>query len=64
MKDKLLKLSVMLQILKDENGQDLIEYVLAAALIALTATAGMKTLAVAINTAFSNIGTKLSTYTS
>ena len=64
MKDKLLKLSVMLQILKYENGQDLIEYVLAAALIALTATAGMKTLAVAINTAFSNIGTKLSTYTS
>jgi pilus assembly protein Flp/PilA len=64
MKDRLLKLSVMLQILKDENGQDLIEYVLVVALIALTATAGMKTVAADINTAFSNIGTKLSGYTS
>jgi pilus assembly protein Flp/PilA len=64
MKDKLLKLSVMLQILKDESGQDLIEYVLAIALVALTATAGMKTVAAAINTAFMNIGTKISTYTS
>jgi Flp pilus assembly pilin Flp len=63
MKDKLLKLSVILQILKDENGQELIEYVLAAALIALTVTAGMKSLAAAINTAFTDIGTKLGTYT-
>jgi hypothetical protein len=38
MKDKLLKLSVMLQILKDESGQDLIEYVLAIALVAFVAT--------------------------
>jgi pilus assembly protein Flp/PilA len=62
MKDKLLKLSVMLQILKDENGQDLIEYALVVALIAFAATAGMTTLAGALNTAFSNIGTKLSSY--
>jgi pilus assembly protein Flp/PilA len=64
MKDKLLKLSVMLQILKDENGQDLIEYALVVALIAFAATAGMSTVAGSINTAFSNIGTKLSSYTS
>jgi pilus assembly protein Flp/PilA len=63
MKDKLLKLSVMLQILKDENGQDLIEYALVVALIAFAATAGMSTLATSINTAFSTIGTKLTTYT-
>jgi pilus assembly protein Flp/PilA len=64
MKDKLLKLSVMLQILKDENGQDLIEYALVVALIALAATAGMKTLATDINASFTSVGTKLTTYTS
>jgi pilus assembly protein Flp/PilA len=62
MKDKLLKLSVMLQILKDENGQDLIEYALVVALIAFAATAGMSGLAAQINTAFNNMGTKLTTY--
>ena len=61
MKDKLLKLSVMLQILKDENGQDLIEYALVVALIAFAATAGMGTLAADINNAFIKIGTKLTT---
>ena len=62
MKDKLLKLSVMLQILKDEHGQDLIEYALVVALIAFAATAGMGSLAAAINTAFGKMGTKLSAY--
>ena len=57
MKDKLLKLSVMLQILKDESGQDLIEYVLAIALVAFVATAGLSSMAAAINTAFTDIGT-------
>lgn len=59
MKDKLLKLSVILQILLDEKGQDLIEYALVVALIAFAATAGMSTLATDINLAFTNIGTKL-----
>ena len=45
--------------LKDENGQDLIEYALVVALIAFAATAGMNTLASNINTAFTNIGTML-----
>jgi pilus assembly protein Flp/PilA len=62
MKDKLLKLSVMLQILKDENGQDLIEYALVVALIAFAATAGMSTLATDINLAFTHIGTKVTNY--
>ena len=62
MKDRWLKLSVMLQILKDENGQDLIEYALVVALIAFAATAGMSTLAQDLNTAFSNIGTKVTNY--
>lgn len=63
MKDQLLKLSVMLQILKDENGQDLIEYALVVALIAFAATAGMSTLANDINAAFSHIGARLSIVT-
>ena len=62
MKDKLLKLSVMLQLLKDENGQDLIEYALVVALIAFAATAGMTSLANSLNTAFTNIGTKVTSY--
>ncbi len=59
MKDKLLKLSAMLQILKDESGQDLIEYALVVALIAFAATAGMSSVATAINTAFNHLGTTL-----
>jgi pilus assembly protein Flp/PilA len=62
MKDKFLKFSVMLQILKDESGQDLIEYALVVALIAFAATAGMSSVASAINTAFNHIGTKLGVY--
>jgi pilus assembly protein Flp/PilA len=52
----------MLQILKDEGGQDLIEYALVVALIAFAATAGMSSVASAINTAFNHIGTKLGVY--
>ena len=67
MKDLLAKLSVKWNLLKDavknEDGQDLIEYALIVALIAFAATAGMSSLATAINTAFSNIGTTITTYT-
>jgi len=45
--------------LKEENGQDLIEYALVVALIAFAATAGLNTLATGINTAFANISTTL-----
>ena len=48
----------------EDSGQDLIEYALIAALIALAATVGMGTVAKAINEAFSSIGAKLATYTS
>jgi pilus assembly protein Flp/PilA len=48
----------------DEEGQDLIEYALVVALIALAATAGMGTVATSISTAFSKIGSRLTTYTS
>jgi pilus assembly protein Flp/PilA len=63
MKDKLMKLSVKMQtVLMSEEGQDLIEYALVVALIAFAATAGMSALAGKINTAFSSIGTTLTTY--
>ncbi len=46
-------------LLYDESGQDLIEYALVAALIALGATAAMNTLAGTISTAFATVGSKL-----
>jgi pilus assembly protein Flp/PilA len=65
MKDLLFKLSYKMYLLKDalhdERGQDLIEYALVVALIALAATAGMGTMATAINGAFTTIGGKLTT---
>jgi pilus assembly protein Flp/PilA len=47
------------RLLSQEDGQDLVEYALVVALIALVATAGMKTLATDIKNAFTNIGTTL-----
>jgi pilus assembly protein Flp/PilA len=69
MQDIGLKLYIKMQglksaLVKDQSGQDLIEYALVVALIALAATAGMKTVATAIGTAFTSVGTKLGTYTS
>ena len=65
MQDTLLKLYVKTQnLMSDERGQDLIEYALVVALIALAATAGMSVVASKINLAFGNIGNKLATYTS
>lgn len=52
------------QSIRKDQGQDLIEYALVVALIAFAATAGMNSVAGKINTAFDNIGTKLTTYTS
>jgi pilus assembly protein Flp/PilA len=66
------KLSVMIymnlqqvnEALRDECGQDMVEYALVMGLIALGATTSMKSLATIIGTAFTNVGTTLSTYTS
>lgn len=57
-------LTKMWQSIRKDQGQDLIEYALVVALIAFAATAGMNSVAGKINTAFDNIGTKLTTYTS
>jgi pilus assembly protein Flp/PilA len=64
MKVDLLKFAVKMKILLDEEGQDLIEYALVVALIAFAATAGMSTLATAINAVFTGVGTTLTTYIS
>jgi pilus assembly protein Flp/PilA len=55
----LLKLYVRLNLLRQEDGQDLIEYALVVSLIAFAAVAGMNTLASDINSAFIAIGDKL-----
>jgi pilus assembly protein Flp/PilA len=47
----------------EENGQDLIEYALLVALVALAAAVGMNSLATSINTEFTNLGTSLTTTT-
>ena len=46
-------------ILREDQGQDLIEYALVVALIAFAATVGMNTVASGINNAFSVIASKL-----
>jgi len=64
MKNKIWMLSIKLQnVLKGEEGQDLIEYALVVALIAFAAVGAMGTLASDINSAFVGIGTKLSNAT-
>lgn len=60
--NKLSRFTAKLSILLNEEGQDLIEYALIVALVAFAATAGMSTLAVAINQAFTSVGTTLTTY--
>jgi pilus assembly protein Flp/PilA len=51
------------RLIDDESGQDLIEYALVAALIALGAVASMRTLGTRITTAFTYIGTSLASAT-
>jgi pilus assembly protein Flp/PilA len=53
----------MQNLIAREEGQDLIEYALLCALIALAATVGMGTLASDINNAFGAIGTALTAAT-
>lgn len=46
-------------LVREEDGQDLIEYALLAGLIALASIASIKVLATKISTAFSNVGSQL-----
>lgn len=51
--------ATILRFHQEESGQDLIEYALIAALLALAAITTMQTLGKSINNAFSKIGTSL-----
>jgi pilus assembly protein Flp/PilA len=69
MKKEFLRSCIRLQyltqtLIRDERGQDLIEYALLVGLLAMGATASISTLAGSFSTAFSKIGSKLSTYSS
>jgi len=55
--------NLLKRLLQEEEGQDLIEYALLIALIALAAVVGMGSLATAINTEFTNLGTDLTSAT-
>ena len=63
MRDSLLKLYVKAQVLKnalkDENGQDLVEYAAVIVLVVLALAGGMNTLASGINGAMSSVGSKV-----
>ncbi len=60
MHDTILKLYVKLQTLtNNEQGQDLVEYALLCSLIALSLIAGIKNIASAVNSVFSNISSAM-----
>lgn len=65
MRNTLLKLYVKKQVLwntiKEENGQDLVEYAAVIMLVVLALAGGMSTLASGINTAMAGVSTKIST---
>ncbi len=53
-------ISQTMKALARQDGQDLVEYALLVALIAFSATSGVKSLATKINNAFTAIGTNVS----
>jgi pilus assembly protein Flp/PilA len=53
------KVQQLMQSMKDESGQDLVEYALIGALIAVACTASMTALAAAITAEFGAISAKL-----
>ena len=53
--------NVFAALLKDESGQDLIEYALVAGLIGLGAIVAMTSLSTKIGSAFTSVGNQLTT---
>jgi pilus assembly protein Flp/PilA len=51
--------SIFLTLLRDESGQDLIEYAIVAGLIGLGAVISMTNLTLKLKTAFNSIGSQL-----
>ena len=54
----------MERIWKDQSGQGLVEYVFIIAFLALAATAGMSSVATAVNSSFTRIGVIFGDYIS
>jgi len=52
--------NLLVRFIREEEGQDLIEYALLAALLAVALTAGITTLKGQIGTVFTSVGTSLS----
>jgi pilus assembly protein Flp/PilA len=63
MREAILKMytkgQIIWSVVKDEHGQDLVEYAAVIVLVVLALTGGMSTLAGAINNAMTNVGTKI-----
>ncbi|MGD0738516.1 MAG: Flp family type IVb pilin [Terracidiphilus sp.] len=60
MRNRFLNLYVKFQSLKNgEEGQDLVEYALLVALIALVCVSGVNNVATAVNSVFTNISSSL-----
>lgn len=55
------KAQIIGQTLKDDNGQDLVEYALVIAVVCLGIVSGMSTLAQGINAAMNTLSNKLNT---
>ena len=52
---------LQLQVWKDTNGQDLVEYALAAGMVAVAAVACMPTLSTTVSSVFTKIGAIINT---
>jgi pilus assembly protein Flp/PilA len=63
MKNLTSKFVAAIKNLAREEGQDLVEYALVVALIAFAAVAGMGKVSTALNTAFGNIATSITSNT-
>jgi pilus assembly protein Flp/PilA len=60
MNDTFLRMYVKFQsLMSKEEGQDLVEYALLVAMIALVCISGVRNVATAVNTVFSNLSTSL-----
>lgn len=52
---------LQLQVWRDTNGQDLVEYALAAGMVAVAAVAAMPSLSTTVNNVFTRIGVLINT---
>jgi len=62
MNKRFIQLHVLIQALREEAGQDLIEYVLIGGVVAVGAVAGMSSLAGNLNSAFNGLAGMVSSY--